>query len=385
MKGGQGRCGTRRGLLLRAVAEVRRSAPFVRTLAALPTGKCVVLRYHSVSDDSGWAGDFIQPSLVVSPDDFDRQLTFLARHHVVVDIGELVEAVRAGERIDRRWVVITFDDGYEDNYRFAFPILMKHGMSAAFYVTTGCIGDRAILWTVVLRHAIQTSARTAIELSFLPGKPIDLSHAAARDQATRLLTGIVKRCAAREADEIVGEVLEACGVRAGTVGRRIIMDWDEIREMHEAGMTIGAHTVNHYNLPCLDERQMVREVTDSKRALEDGVGASVDHFAYPNGRTDRHFDDRVAQVVAKAGYRSAVTSVTGPASRRCSEFSIPRLGITPKHADLTRFAADIQYARFVRPRRCLMRESGLEVSAGELSEASVTSCARPSRAGGTGR
>ena len=114
------------GGLRRAMRGLRSADGLARTMAALPWGGAVILRYHSVNDDPVWAGDYIQRSLVVHPGVFDRQVAFLTQRHRVVTLDELVEAVRAGRQPDRRAVAITFDDGYEDNYRFALPILAKH-------------------------------------------------------------------------------------------------------------------------------------------------------------------------------------------------------------------------------------------------------------------
>jgi peptidoglycan/xylan/chitin deacetylase (PgdA/CDA1 family) len=125
-----------------------------------------------------------------------------------------------------------------------------------------------------------------------------------------------------------------------------MMNWDEIREMHGAGMTIGAHTHSHYNLPSLDTSDVAHEVVASRRDIEDALQASVEHFAYPNGRTDCHCDARVAKLVAVGGFESAVTSLSGPVSHRHSLYCIPRLGIAPRHRDVARLAADIQYSRF---------------------------------------
>jgi peptidoglycan/xylan/chitin deacetylase (PgdA/CDA1 family) len=146
------------------------------------------------------------------------------------------------------------------------------------------------------------------------------------------------------------EVLAATGAAPGRSERRVMMSWDEIKTMHRSGMTIGAHTVTHLNLPCLETADVVREVRGSKEALERALGAPVVHFAYPNGRTERNFDARVAHVVADAGLLSAVTCVNGPASRRYPHYAIPRLGVRETDHDPARLACAIQRARFARPR-----------------------------------
>jgi peptidoglycan/xylan/chitin deacetylase (PgdA/CDA1 family) len=161
---------------------------------------------------------------------------------------------------------------------------------------------------------------------------------------------MVKRSGAAEADALLAEVIGACGAENARPDRRVIMDDREIREMHGAGMTIGAHTVSHYNLTCLEPDEVAREVRESRVFLEGVVGDSVEHMAYPDGRTGRHFDGGVARVAKEQGLRSAVTSIAGPASSAYSVFAIPRLGVVPSHSRLERLAYDMQYRRLWGPR-----------------------------------
>jgi peptidoglycan/xylan/chitin deacetylase (PgdA/CDA1 family) len=327
-----------------------------RVLAGVPSGGGVVLRYHSVNGDAGWSGDYLQASLCVAPDVFDRQMELVCRRSRIVGIGEIADAIRERRPVAPRSVAITFDDGYEDNYRYAFPILRKHGATAAFYVTTGAVGDQEILWTTRLRHSIMRTSEPALSIPLLGNRSFDLSREGGREDAVRSLTASVKSRSAPDAAALLEEIYSACGGGPATLERRVMMNWDEIREMHRAGMTIGAHSVNHYNLPSLEAADLAREVSDSKERIESELGAPVVHFAYPNGRTALHFDRRVAAVVAGAEFRSAVTSIEGAVTVRCSEFSIPRFGVRKRHWDVRRFANDVQIARFARPAQAF--ESG---------------------------
>ncbi len=328
-----------------AARGVRDSSMVVRLLSAVPARGCAILRYHSINDDRGWVGDYLRASIVVTPASFEEHVRYLRRHFEIVPIGRIIELLANGQTPDHRWVALTFDDGYEDNYRVALPILRKHGATAAFYITTACVSDETILWGVRLRHAIRNTERTSLACPSLGHHPVDLSTEESRDRATHWITGLVKSRRKTEADELLDEVFDECGVPVGRISHRIMMSWDEIREMRDAGMTIGAHTVNHYNLTCLDDSDVTAEVKVSKEAIEAALGERVDHFAYPNGRTDKHCDARVAGIVAKAGFKSAVTSINGPAGSRFSPYGVPRVGVATRRTGIARFAADLQYTR----------------------------------------
>ncbi|MFH1690676.1 MAG: polysaccharide deacetylase family protein [Candidatus Eisenbacteria bacterium] len=336
------------GLARRMGLGIRNSGLVVRGVAGVHRVGGTVLRYHSISDDHAWALDYVQKSLVVTPELFERQVAFLTKRYRVVNIGEMAGQMRSRGGVDPGSVAITFDDGYEDNYRCAFPILRKHGATATFYITTGTVADARILWTVGLRRAIRSCDRPTVSLSFLGERSVDLSTDARREATIKMITSIGKRCKVEELEDILAEVHEETGhgPQAAPLPRRVMMNWDEIREMHGAGMTIGAHTHSHYNLPSLDTSDVAHEVVASRRAVEEELQAPVEHFAYPNGRTDRHCDARVAKVVAVAGFGSAVTSLAGPVSGRFSPYCIPRMGVAPRHGDLARLAADMQYSKF---------------------------------------
>ncbi|MCD4691042.1 polysaccharide deacetylase family protein [bacterium] len=328
-------------------ARIRNSTPVVSALSAIPWRGAVILRYHSVNDDARWSKDYVQSSLALSTEAFDCQIAHLKAHHVVVPVSEIAAAIASGGRPDPRSVAVTFDDGYEDNYRCAFPILARHGVPAAFYVTTGPVADAKPLWTVRLRYAIRRTEKRELSCAAIGAVPVDLSTDAAREYAIRFVTGLVKRCSRREADALLDDVFGATGAPE-RLELRVMATWDELREMRDGGMTIGAHTVHHYNSTSIGDDDLVSELEGSKCDIERELGLGVVHFAYPNGRTDAHCDPRTAALVRKAGFASAVTSVAGPASSRYSVFAIPRLGVAVRDGDMRLFEAHVQYARFGR-------------------------------------
>lgn len=336
------------GSLIRRIGRsVRNSPAAVALLRATRPGGAMVLRYHSVNDDPTWRREYIQSSLVVDPSVFERQVRYLQTAYEVVPIDWIVDRVRAGEKPPSDWVAITFDDGYEDNARVATPILAKHGATATFYVTTGAVGDSELMWTVRLRRAIMRSGLDKIVLPFLASRTVDLRSDATREMAIKMLTGILKRSTHDELRNSMKQIVEACGGDAAPE-RPVMMSWEQMREMRRAGMTIGGHTKHHYNLPCQSGDVIAEEIASSKASIEEALDEEIHHFAYPNGRTSRHFDRRSAEAAAACGYRSAATSLNGPVSPRYSVYCMPRLGIVPRDARLGRLAADIEYGRRTR-------------------------------------
>jgi peptidoglycan/xylan/chitin deacetylase (PgdA/CDA1 family) len=107
-------------------------------------------------------------------------------------------------------------------------------------------------------------------------------------------------------------------------GRRFRhLDWGEMRQMREAGIEFGSHGVSHRDLRRLSDRELESELYDSKRSLEDKLGAEVSAFCYPFGRYDR----RVRQAVIDAGYRSACSHSPGMPNSQVDVFALRRCGV----------------------------------------------------------
>jgi peptidoglycan/xylan/chitin deacetylase (PgdA/CDA1 family) len=258
----------------------------------------LVLNYHRVGDSEGQPWD--RTAWSASAEELDRQLHTLAGRAEVIGPGEVPAALRAG--LGRR-VLITFDDGYRDNYELAFPLLRRHGLTAAFFLASGFLDSpRAAWWDEIawmVRHAAD-EARGAAALLTGGG-----SYAAAAPAAANLLPDGIAPAADREATiaalvarykalpdgegELFLEQLAAalgsgrCG--AGEV-EELWMTWEMARKLHAAGMSIGGHTVTHPILARLPPERQREEIDGCARRLREEVGVALRWFAYPVGSRD---------------------------------------------------------------------------------------------------
>jgi len=127
------------------IAVVSASALLFFFFYMLPRHTVPVLMYHSISDDK-------HSSLTVSPDMFNKQMQYLNdKGYSVISLDEFVCARSAGRKFSRKEVVITFDDGYEDNFTKAFPVLFKYNMPAIIFLEASKIGkdSRYLTWDQV--------------------------------------------------------------------------------------------------------------------------------------------------------------------------------------------------------------------------------------------
>ena len=232
----------------------------------------VILYYHRV----GWVDVLSKPSGA-----FRADMQYVGRNYQCLTLRELTELLQSGAPIRRKIAVVTFDDGYRDNYLAAFPELKRSGLRATFFVTTGFIGTQKVF----------------------PHDARALSNGtAAREDWAK-------------------------------------MTWDELREMQKAGMEIGSHTVDHANMGQLDEQTVRGQAAESLGTLQRELGHQARSFCFPWGkRQDR--GGSAPQILREVGYYAAVTTEAGTVRRDDDLFQLRRIDLGNGHfTRLASFAA----------------------------------------------
>jgi len=273
---------------------------------------------------------------------FDRLCTWVRRWFDVRPLDEAVQRLRSGT-LPARAAAITFDDGYADNHRLGLPVLRELGLPATVYVATGAIADAAPFWVAAVR-ALALGVAHALPMPDGPAQPVDgaASRTAAAKALTRALVPIAAEArAAWLADTARTTGVDVVGTLAGTM-----LDWAQIRELATAGWTIGAHTVTHSNVALIEPARAEREIAESRDALAAAIGAPVHHFCYPNsGGQHTYFGPAVTDILRKLDFRSATTSRPGALAPGADPFLLPRLGVSPRLADVPELATAMERQR----------------------------------------
>ena len=304
--------------------------------AALRWTGVVGLNYHRIGD--GKRSSFDPGLWSATAEQFDQQLHWLKANFDVVSPQDVPYVVRVRRG---RHVIVTFDDGYEDNYTVAFPLLRAHRLPATFFVTTGFIDHPRLPWWDEIAWMIGKTRTSSIALpAFLPA-PILLDEPG-RDRAIRAMH---QACFALPADR-AGVFLDAVADVTG-IGRydvnlapRMWMTWDMIRDMRAAGMTIGGHTVQHPVLARLPRDRQAEEISGCGRRLQEELGLPMRFFAYPFGQPDC-FNDDTRDCLRAAGVRMAFSYYGG--FRRLDEwddYDIRRVAVE-QHLSFDQFRATV--------------------------------------------
>jgi peptidoglycan/xylan/chitin deacetylase (PgdA/CDA1 family) len=266
---------------------------------------------------------------------FDRICGWLARWFNVLPLDAAVKSLRAG-RLPARAAAITFDDGYADNHDVAMPILRRHGLTATFFVATGFL-DGGRMWNDTVIESLRRTPHRSLDLTGLALPDVgqlSLDSWNARTDAIALLIKAVKHLQPERRAALVAMVGEMAGVALPT---DLMMSSVQVKALRDAGMQIGAHTVNHPILARLEHANARREMAESKEVLEAMLGERVGLFAYPNGCPGRDYTYDSVSLVRELGFDAAFSTAWGAARSGCDPYQLPRF--TPWDRIASRFGA----------------------------------------------
>ena len=283
------------------------------------SGAPLVLCYHRVVEDFRTSVQHSIAPMLVSTRTFEKQLDWIGKRYDFISADQLADIAEGRSAPRKPVAAITFDDGYADVYRHAFPVLRRKGIPSANFVVTDLIGTRRLqlhdelyfLISMALRQW-QTKQRRSMQ-DFARNLEMDAST------STRLCNYAPDPAVLNDAFKITRVFLEALsqaelGTTISALRARlkisdevlngfISQDWDMLREMSRNDVTIGSHTRSHALLVNESKATIRAEITGSKQVLEQHLGIPIHHFAYPDGR----FDRAAVEGVVAAGFRSAYT------------------------------------------------------------------------------
>jgi len=278
-----------------------------------------IVAYHRIIDDD-YVG--VRPYISVTKGALRRQIQFFKKHYSVIPLEEAVERIEE-DHIDRHYLVITFDDGYRDNYDLGLDIFVSECVRPAIFITTGCVESRQELWPDTIRNALY-GARFSAPIALREPEITINPKLSSRIRATKAIIAHVKNMDSEQRSLYLNALQQR--LRSPPAGDRLMLSWDEVQSLSRVGVTVGSHTVSHQVLARVDERTAGVEIGDSKRILEARTGSRVAFFAYPNG-TSADFTDSTIDELKKAGYSAAVTTIRGVNRNGADVFRLRRTGI----------------------------------------------------------
>ena len=297
---------------------IRRRVNHSKNLLLDPYPKLVVLLYHRILPSAR----FDPFDAIVSVKVFEAQLEHLMRRYPIVSLTDAIQQKATPREIR---VAITFDDGYEDNYEVAFPILQDKGISATFFVPTDFIGSGNPMWDweVMVRLC---SARRVDEIRV--GETL-LSRLTGESNVSFAFRVIQQLRAAELPSmyQVLNELRKSDNGRDDPENLGKCMQWEHLRELIKGGMEVGAHAASHRTLALLPRAEAISEIAKSKQTIERQTNCPCKHFAFPfGGKGD--YNETLVNAVRSAGFMTCLLGVHGYNRSSQDGFCLKRIVVT---------------------------------------------------------
>ena len=293
------------------------------------TRKVTILLYHSICDFKKEGFLYYRKVISSSPKNFEKQIRYLEKKFHIISLSEYTKMIKNKGKIPRNSVIITFDDGYKNNYTNAYPILSKYKVPATIFLTSGKIGTLKSFWWDQIAWLIQKTDVLKINLDSL-GK-YNLDKPALKIKATDRILDRLKQMHETEKDITIDKLVKKLRIKNhNETFNDIFLSWDEVREMSKDCITFGAHTVSHPNLANISDEQIKRELLESKHKIEVESGKPVNSFAYPYGRFE-HFNERIKVMVQDAGFTCACSTIYERQNLSSDPYQLRRIPIFHYH------------------------------------------------------
>jgi peptidoglycan/xylan/chitin deacetylase (PgdA/CDA1 family) len=304
----------------------------LRTAARLKPPAAVILAYHSVRDEPEKDSNWIGPGITHASKIFQRHMELIASRFHPVSLEDIFLFVKGERDLPARSVAVTFDDGYLDNLEIASPILSRFGISAAFYLTVNMIGQSDVPWFCRVRNAFVRTP-CAQWNSSLHNKKWDLSSSRSRDAALLAAYDLCAPHVGQTQNEVVATIERELQIPRQMPARRLMLTWEEVKQLRRAGHIVGSHTLTHPNVAYLANSQAVQaEILDSKLRIEQNLTEPVLHFSYPHPALNPQWSKQSLHCTGDAGYRTAVTTTKGPVFAGTNPLLLSRMNAPrPEH------------------------------------------------------
>jgi len=254
---------------------------------------------------------FWNEHLKVSPEFLKNFLSERIKTHRFISLDDLHEMATTGKRLDKPFIVMTFDDGYKDNFDYALPIFDEFKIPFTVYVTNCFPNRNAFLWWYALEDILLKNER--IELA--DGAQFECPTKKDKERIFLELRDRILKMNQDRLEEDFRALFCRYQYDSRSVNDSLCLSWDEIRKMgSHPCCTIAAHTVNHRALNQLTDNQLHYEIEQSKAEIEAQTGRPVRHFSYPFG-TPNEVGEREKVFVKQCGFDTVCYAIGGQVNR----------------------------------------------------------------------
>ncbi len=266
----------------------------------------------------------------VKKKNFESQIKYLKKHYNVINEEEAINYFYNKKKIPKNSVLITFDDGYLNNYENAYPALKKQGLKAIIFIATKFIGTKKMPWYDQVTYLINNTQKKEITFQ---GKKYSLTAENKKKLIKKYYYYIINNDE-KKAKETIKELERQCQItktkidfirktsQPTLISIDSFMNWQQVNEIKNV-FSIGCHTHSHPILPNISLKRKQEEIKKSKELIKKKTGTTPKSFCYPNG----DFDEETINVIKNNGFKLAFTTIFGKNNQEINPYKIRRIPI----------------------------------------------------------
>ena len=299
--------------------------------------KTVVLMYHRVLSEHERLDSFSHDGIIVSTRSFEQQIRFLKRNFHVLNAETFRQQFVHKKAPNKYQCLLTFDDGWSDNYRNAYPILKSNHAAAVIFLPLDYIDQNNNFWQEKLGylvHQLIIHKQASADYANTDPKFAELLHLPQQElkPAIKMYVNSKKSLSPQALMSLIEDLISLLNKHNVVLKNNqtdTYLTWAQISEMAMHNISFQSHAVSHHVLTRLTPDVLKSELIDSKTTIADKLQNDVFSIAYPNGNVD----EQVAQEANNTGYQLGFTTQPGYANSQTELLSIPRINI---HNDMTK-------------------------------------------------
>lgn len=295
----------------------------IYTALFLNKAYCAIVAYHRISPL--WK-DCLFPDIVVDPLKFESQIKYLRENYEIIPLSHLESFFQEKQSKKAKAAVITFDDGYGDNYTYALPILQKYRVPATIFISTAFIETKRAFWWDILEFILRKTNLTRLSFEYNNNKYIFNTDTRNKPKVFQQIANLLKYADELTRENLLSLVSDLLQVKVSGLYPSIL-SWKQIEDMRHYNICFGSHAHNHQRLVNLDEKKLTEELSLSKELLENRLGQKVEDFAYPYGEKC-DIEDKTKNMLSLSGYKRGLTMIQGHVLRDDDAFILRRIAIS---------------------------------------------------------
>jgi peptidoglycan/xylan/chitin deacetylase (PgdA/CDA1 family) len=317
----------------------------LRLYASFRPQSAAILCYHSVAADPEGQSNYIPTGITVSDHLFDEQMRILRSKYNPVTLDDIADWLNGSKPLPPRSVAVTFDDGFEDNYTFAAPLMEKYNIFGAFYLTVNAVIKNELPWFCRTIYLFQEAKRRNIILTDEKRRRTwNLGDPQENREAFVLYSNPCAAMTGEEMENYVAALEDWFGFKLDLTQGPRMMSFAQAKELRQRGHIVGNHTFSHGNMGHIPPEAWYQEIMEANKILDRELGGKSEHFSYPHPCLHPQWQEQSLTLTKKIGFKTAVLTDAGVVTKTSNPLLLQRVYIGNDDTDAFCWRLDNAFA-----------------------------------------